>query len=294
MHVGISLEPPQPGADTEFFLRTARNAERLGYDNVLMSGHVLENRGGSALDPLVLLAAIAGGTTRIGLATSILVVPYYQPVILANQAASLDVLSSGRFVLGVGTGWNPDEFQAVGVPIGERGTRMDESLAVLKSLWVGDSVDFEGRFNLLRHATIGTRPLTPGGPPVWVGGASDAALRRALRFGDGWHGSGVDHAGVADVRRRLAALGEAAGRDPDTLRLTTVCFLAPPGIEPTGPVPGRPLGGEHPTAQSVLDDLGRLEDAGISLCSLWMPVAAEHLADALEWVAAEILPAQKR
>jgi probable F420-dependent oxidoreductase len=293
MQFGLSLEPPKPGADKEFFLRTARTAEQLGFDNVTMSGHVLENPGGGALDPLVLLSAIAGATTRIGLTTSILVVPYYHPVILANQTASLDVLSGGRFVLGVGTGWNPDEFQAVGVPIRERGTRTDEYLGVLKSLWVGNPIDFDGRYITLRQATIGTRPATPGGPPVWVGGASDAALRRALRFGDGWHGSGVDHVAVADIRRRLGALGEAVGRDPATLTLTTVCFLAPPGVEPSGPVPGKPLGGERPSVQSVLDDLGRLEGAGISQCVLWMPVDAERITQAMEWVAAEIIPAQK-
>jgi probable F420-dependent oxidoreductase len=292
MHLGISLEPPrwtrQDGADV---LRTARRAEDLGFRYVLMSGHVLDNPLGSALDPLVLLAAVAGATSRIGLATSVLVAPYIHPVVLANQAAALDVLSGGRFVLGVGTGWNPEEFAALGVPLRQRGARTDESLQVMKALWTATPTDFDGRFTSLHQAVGGVAPRTSGGPPVWVGGHSDAALRRALRFADGWHGSGIDHTGVVQVRARLAALGEELGRDPATLELTTVCFLVPPGSAASRQAPGPTLGGPEPTTGSVVEDLGLLREAGVSMCSLWMPLTGEQLAEALDWVAEELMPA---
>jgi probable F420-dependent oxidoreductase len=292
MQLGVSLEPSQwANHDGDLVLHTAQRAERLGFHYVLMSGHVLDNHNGSAMDPLVLLSAVAGATSRIRVATSVLVAPYYNPVVLANQAATLDVVSNGRFVLGVGTGWNPDEFEALGVPLRERGARTDEYLEVMKALWSGAATDYTGRFTSLRQAVGGVLPRTAGGPPVWVGGHSDAALRRALRFADGWHGGGIDHHAAAEVRARLATLGEQIGRDPATLRLTAVCFLTPPGFHQNRPAPGRLLGGPKPTAASVLEEIGLLNEAGISMCSLWMPVAGPQLADALDWIAQEITPA---
>jgi probable F420-dependent oxidoreductase len=291
VQLGISLEPmkwsPQDGG---LVLETVQQAERLGFHYALMSGHTLENRLGAALDPLVMLAAVAGATTRLRIATSVAVAPYYPPVLLANQAAAVDVLSRGRFALAVGAGWNPAEFAAVGVPVSERGVRTDEALRVLKELWSGRPVTLDGRFGSLRDAVGGVLPFTPGGPPLWVGGASDAALRRALRYADGWHGGAVDHREVLAVNGRLARLGEQVGRDPATLELTTVGFLVPPGFVPQRPLPGRPLGGPEPSAERLLEELGLLGEAGISMCSLWMPLSGTQLPDALEWLAGEILP----
>ncbi|WP_231932693.1 LLM class flavin-dependent oxidoreductase [Micromonospora rifamycinica] len=171
-------------------LRAARNAERIGLDHVLLANHVLENPHGAGFDPVVLLAAVAGATTRLGIATSVLVLPYYQPVVLANQLATLDVVSAGRLAVAVGTGWNPQEFSALGVPLRLRGRRTDESLEVMKALWAGTTADLDDRFASLRGARIGVAPYRPGGPPIWVGGHSDAAIRRALPRVQGRSGSG--------------------------------------------------------------------------------------------------------
>jgi probable F420-dependent oxidoreductase len=284
MRFGVSLEPSQPAEA----LAVARDAERLGFDYVLMSTHVLAS-GGSAVDPLVLLSVVAGATTRIGLATSVLVLPYYDPVLLANQTASLDVLSGGRFTLAVGTGWNPDEFAALGVPLVQRGARTDEGLAILRALWSGAPVDLEGKFTTLKQSSIGVQPVTPGGPPVWIGGHSDAALRRALRTGDGWHGAGVDHTAMPEIHRRFAALGEEVGRDPSELDLTTVVFLTPPDFRPAGPLPGPALGGESPTADRLVEEFSLLQEAGVSTVSLWMPLSPEQTPDALAWLAEEVV-----
>lgn len=293
MQLGFSLEPMKwSGKDGGLILEAARKAESLGFGCVLMSGHLLESRNGSAYDPLATLAAVAGATTSVRVASSVAVAPYYPPVLLANQAAAIDVLSGGRFALAVGAGWNPAEFEAVGVPARERGARTDEALRVLRQLWSGDPVTLEGRFGSLRDAA-GVLPATPGGPPLWVGGTSDAALRRALRYGDGWHGGAGNAREVLAVKARLARLGEETGRDPAALDLTTVCFLVPPGFTAQGPVPGSPLGGPEPSAEQLADELGSLGQAGISLCSLWMPLSGAQLPDALEWLAAEILPRLK-
>ncbi|HET6501509.1 MAG TPA: TIGR03619 family F420-dependent LLM class oxidoreductase [Amycolatopsis sp.] len=299
LSLGVSLQPRWPLDDGTSVLRAARHAEDLGFDHVAVGNRLLDSGFGLDTDPLVLLSAVAGATTRLRLLTSVLVVPYYPAVVLANQAATLDVLSRGRLILAVGTGWNPDDFAAVGVPARERGARTDDHLAAAKALWTRRPADFDGTFTTVHAAHLGVPPATPGGPPVWVGGHSDAALRRVLRFGDGWYGSGADAAEVLDVRRRLRDLAANADANADAdadadkadrRTFASAAFLTPPGVPAAVPPPGRPLGGPAPTAASVVDDLGQLAAVGLSACTLWLPVAAEHVGQALEWVAAEVAP----
>ncbi|MEU6665925.1 TIGR03619 family F420-dependent LLM class oxidoreductase [Streptomyces sp. NPDC046727] len=289
LRLGVSLQPRWPLDDGTAVLRAARHAEDLGFDHVAVGNRLLDSGFGLDTDPLVLLSAVAGATRRLRLLTSVLVAPYYPALVLANQAATLDVVSGGRLVLGVGTGWNPDEFDAVGVPLRERGARTDDHLAAAWALWRQRPADFEGPFTTVRAARLGVPPVTPGGPPVWVGGHSDVALRRALRFGDGWYGSGADATEVTGVRRRLRELA-ADTADADRLTLASAAFLTPPGIPSEVPSPGRALGGAAPSAASVADDLGRLAEAGLTAATLWLPVAADHLEKAMEWIAAEVMP----
>lgn len=280
LRIGVAPHRLWPAREEEVdgVLETSRTAERLGFDHVFVSGHALAGETGVTPDPLVTLAAVAGATTRVGLVTSVLVLPLYDPVLLAHQTATLDRLSGGRFTLGVGTGWDQREFEAVGVPFAGRGRRADEQLAAVGALWRDEA-----------EVRLGVRPRTESGPAVWVGGQSDAALRRALRYGDAWHGAGLDAAGLRAVRGRLGALGDAAGRDPRTLGLTAGLSLVPPGFTAAVQAPGRLLGGPDASAESVRDELGALAEAGLSVCSLWLPVATEALPDALGWVAEEIL-----
>ncbi|MDN3262404.1 TIGR03619 family F420-dependent LLM class oxidoreductase [Streptomyces sp. CSDS2] len=288
LRLGVSLQPRWPLHDGAAVLRAARHAEELGFDHVAVGNRLLVSGFGLDTDPFVLLSAVAGATSRLRLLTSVLVAPYYPALVLANQAATLDVISGGRLILGVGTGWNPDEFAAVGVPAGERGARTDDHLGAAKALWTRRPADFDGPFTRLRAAHLGVPPVTPGGPPVWVGGHSDAALRRVVRFGAGWYGSGVDAAEVTDVRRRLRDL--AGAEHADRLTLASAAFLTPPGFPAAVAPPGRPLGGAAPTAASVADDLARLAEAGLTECTLWLPLAAEHVGRAMEWTAAEVTP----
>ncbi|MFD0562229.1 TIGR03619 family F420-dependent LLM class oxidoreductase [Kitasatospora saccharophila] len=292
LRVGVSLQPGWPVGDGRAVLRAAGVAEELGFDHVAVGNRVLASGFGVDADPLVLLGAVAGVTSRVRLLTSVLVVPYYRAVVLANQVATLDVVSGGRLVLGVGTGWNPEEFAAAGVPVRERGARTDDHLGAVRALWEDRPAAFAGRFTEFEGARAGVAPVTAGGPPVWVGGHSEAALRRVLRFGDGWYGTGVDAGQVREVRRRLGELAGSGPGGPDVERLAVAgaVFLTPPGVPVAVEAPGRPLGGAVASAGSVVAELGALAEAGLTDCTLWLPVAAEHLVPAMEWVAAEVVP----
>ncbi len=163
----------------------AREAEALGYQFISTGEHVFFH--GPTGNGLISLAAAAGATERIKLMSTITLVPLYPPALLAKQVASLDVVSNGRFHLGVGVGGEfAKEFEACGVPVNERGARTDEALEVMQRLWTENDVSFEGKFTKLSSLTLMPKPVQQPYPPVWISGRSDAAMRRAARFGSGW------------------------------------------------------------------------------------------------------------
>ena len=163
----------------------AREAEALGYQFISTGEHVFFH--GPTANGLISLAAAAGATERIKLMSTITLVPLYPPALLAKQVASLDVVSNGRFHLGVGVGGEfAKEFEACGVPVNERGARTDEALEVMQRLWTENDVSFEGKFTKLSSLTLMPKPAQQPYPAVWISGRSDAAMRRAARFGSGW------------------------------------------------------------------------------------------------------------
>jgi probable F420-dependent oxidoreductase len=287
VQLGVCLPNPTIQEEHDHFLPAARAADRLGFDSLFVNDHVLRLWDIRFLDPLTAVAVAAGATERIRLGTSVLVVPYRHPVILAHAVASIDVLSGGRFVLGIGAGWADEEFALLGVPRAERGARTDESLEIMRSLWQDGPASFSGRHFAFAEALLGVSPRTPGGPPIWVGGYSPAALRRALRFGQAWHGTNASPDEVARVRQGLDEVAEESGRDPATLGLTTTSMLVPPDLEGTPPEGAILLGG---SADEIVENLGRLGKAGVSTSLLWPRVPPEHAVEALEWIAAEVLP----
>jgi probable F420-dependent oxidoreductase len=307
MRIGVSL--PNVGLDhgKETLLPVAQAAERLGFDSVWVAHHVVlpyeresqypYQRSGTEvamspgmqwLDPIVTLSMIAGVTERVRLGTSVFVLPYRDPVTLASELAALDVISDGRLVFGVGVGWMREEFEAIGVPPDQRGARADEHLAALKTLWTEDPASFEGRFTSFSNIVLATTPRTEGGPPIWIGGNTEPALRRALRHGSGWHGFEVFPEEIPELRERLAALGDELGRDPDELELSTARGLMPPGREEESFIPERRmLGG---SAEQIVDELGQYHEAGVEMVLIQVSLLAPLVPDALEWVAAEVLP----
>ena len=178
--------------------RTVAAAEELGFDSVWTTEHIIVGPEGvdpygRVYDPLVTLGWIAGWTERIGLGTSIVLLPLHNPIHLAKEVATLQELSGGRVTLGVGVGWHKDEFDFMGVEFRGRGRRADEAIRVLRALWSGER-DFDGRYSSFRDATAEPHPSPQ--PEIWVGGSSERAVRRALELGDAWHpsrGSDAEH-----------------------------------------------------------------------------------------------------
>ncbi|MBV1878035.1 MAG: LLM class flavin-dependent oxidoreductase [Pseudomonadales bacterium] len=163
----------------------ARQAEAQGYDYVCAGEHVFFH--GPTGNGLITLAAAAGATEHIRLMSTITLLPLYPAALLAKQVAALDVISGGRFNLGVGAGGEyPKEFEACGVSVKERGSKTDEALEVMLRLWREDKVEFAGRFNQLSGVTLTPKPVQTPNPPIWVAGRSKAAMRRCAQFGDGW------------------------------------------------------------------------------------------------------------
>jgi probable F420-dependent oxidoreductase len=205
----------------------AMRAEELGYHELwafqrLLAGvdQQLAPVYRSVLDPMLALTHAAARTTDIRLGVAVINLPYLSPTYLAKQASTLDVLSGGRFDLGLGTGWSDVEFAATGSDPNPRGRRTEEYLSVLRTLFTGDVSAFDGEFYRVPPSTMAPRPVQPGGPPILLGGTADTALRRAGRIADGWVSSSTTS--LAEVARAVQIIrraAEEAGRDPDAVRI---------------------------------------------------------------------------
>ncbi|HKP19632.1 MAG TPA: TIGR03619 family F420-dependent LLM class oxidoreductase, partial [Gaiellaceae bacterium] len=171
--------------DPAVFREVAARAEELGYDSIWAGDHISYRN--PILDIVVALSTFAAVTERITLGAGIVLLPLRHPSVVAKEFASLDYVSGGRVILGVGVGGEgAKDFEAVGVPVRERGARTDEALRALRALFGEQQASFGGRFFSFDGISIEPRPAQPGGPPLWVGGRSEAALRRAATLGDGW------------------------------------------------------------------------------------------------------------
>ncbi len=221
LRLGIALRSMGPQSRPEMFLACARAAEAAGFDDVWVQDHVAippndaEGSGGRYLDPLTALAWLAGATSRIGLGTGVLNLPYRPPLPTAKAIATLQELSGGRLRLGVGIGWMEPEFRALGIPRSERGRRSDELLAFLQRCFAGDVMEANGQPFLFLPR--------PERPPIYVGGTAPHALERAARFGDGWMPMARDAASlrepIARLRARCSELGRAT---PEVVALTSL------------------------------------------------------------------------
>jgi len=245
MQYGFSPPVSGPLSSPDNLARIAAEGEAIGYDYATISDHVVIPRDieakypysdtgefpgrsrGDRHEQLTAVAFVAGRTSRLRLVTSVTVVPHRPAVLLAKMLATIDVLSKGRLVFGIGAGWMREEFEALGVPpFPERGAVTDEYLNACRELWTNDNPRFEGRYVKFDNILFEPKPLQKPYPPIWVGGESGPALRRTAKLGDGWYPIGTNPQHRLDTMKRfqggverLRRLTREAGRDPSKMAL---------------------------------------------------------------------------
>jgi probable F420-dependent oxidoreductase len=238
LRIGAVFPQTEIGADPAGVREYARGVEELGFDHILAYDHVLgadtASRPGWSgpytsetmfHEVLTLFAYLAAITERVELVTGILILPQRQTVLVAKQAAEVDVLSGGRFRLGIGVGWNPVEFEGLNEDFSNRGARSAEQIAVLKALWTQPVVTFHGKWHTIPAA--GINPLPVQRPiPIWLGGHAEQALQRAARLGDGWMPQTPPNEGAREQVARLRAYTREAGRPEDAVGIEARLSLA--------------------------------------------------------------------
>lgn len=277
MKVGYGIPNNQGVEDPNDLVALAVEAERSGFASVWVrehlfhSSYVAERLGDRPYhDALTVLTAIAGATRTVRLGTSVLVLPWHDPARLGKMVATLDHLSRGRVNLGVGVATTRDEFENLGVDFATRGKRTDEILGALQALWTQETPEFAGQFYRYSGLKFSPKPLQKPYPPLLIGGASPAAYRRVARFGDGWHTLRQSPGQLAEGRREIVSLTEAAGRDASKLHFSLSAPLQFTDTAPSKPVAERTTltGGEDDIAATLraYRDAG-LDEVVISLSS---------------------------
>jgi probable F420-dependent oxidoreductase len=236
MRFGFALPNIGPIGTPENIRNVAQRAEELGYSSLWTIERLLypvrpqtpypASADGSlpesyklVLDPLDALTYAAASTRKINLGTSVLDIPYYNPVVLARRLTTIDVLSSGRLLVGLGLGWSKDEMDATGARMSERGARADEFLQVLKAIWTQDPVEHHGKFYQVPKSFIGPKPVRKPHPPIYMAAFAPAALNRIARLADGRNPVGIPTDGMAQMFAGIKQMASEAGRDPDSLQM---------------------------------------------------------------------------
>jgi probable F420-dependent oxidoreductase len=233
VRVGFFLPQIGPVSAPDAILRVAKAAEGLGYDSLWVTERLLyplkpqtSYYGGPlpepykrVFDPLGTLTFVSTQTSRITLGTSVLDMPYYNPVILARQLTTLDILSEGRLRVGFGQGWSKDEHDAVGTSMKHRGDRADEFLKVLRTIWTTDPAEFHGKYFQLPQSIIQPKPLQKPHPPIYLGGFAPGVLKRAATLTDGWMPVGVQTDALKSMTEQLRTSARSAGRNPADLQI---------------------------------------------------------------------------
>jgi alkanesulfonate monooxygenase SsuD/methylene tetrahydromethanopterin reductase-like flavin-dependent oxidoreductase (luciferase family) len=248
VRLGVNVPNFGPGTNPDVLRRWALTVEGLGFDLLMVSDHiavtpdVAEQYPAPFYEPFTTLSWLAGLTRGIRLGTTVLIVPYRHPLLIARMAANLNDLSGGRLVLGVGVGWAREEFGALGVPFRDRGRLTDEHLLAIRAAWQ-DETDYRS-----------------GHIPLWIGGNSDAALRRAVRLGDAWHPLRFTPGWMAEAAGRLTACAADQGRAAPALMPRIALRLTEAPV--TAPVSGGDRLAGHGTIDQIMADLGQLHSLG--------------------------------
>jgi probable F420-dependent oxidoreductase len=285
---GFSLPGRGPLAGIDVVLKLAEKADALRFDSLFVTDHIVmpassaksvypyttsgQFPGGLAqdyLEPLATLSHLAHATKRAKLGISVLVIPYRNPLLAAKMLATIDVLSKGRVILGAGVGWLREEFEALGAPpFEERGAVTEEYIKLMRAAWTTDPVSFEGKHYSVRDVHVLPKPVQRGGIPVWIGGHTGAAVRRAGAIGDGWHPIGMRPPAMlgpeeyAAKVEELRASARRAGRDPKSITLT---IRVPMEVRSKNT---KAAAGDRPpfqgTAEEIAADIRRYQALGVS------------------------------
>jgi probable F420-dependent oxidoreductase len=307
MDFGLHLPASSASVTPSDLVRFAQQAEALGFYCLTIADHVIVPREisvpypytvdakypgtGYHLEPLMTMGFLAGATRRIRFATSVLIAPYRNPIVTAKMLASLDVLSNGRLIVGVGVGWMKEEFENLQAPdFDQRGNVTDEYIHAFRELWTSDDPQFSGKYCRFSNLLFLPKPVQKPAIPIWIGGHSKQAIRRAARLGDGWHPIG----GVPtiplepeDVKRDMALLAELAreaGRDPASIRVALKGSL----FDREKKIDGRRrrfMG----SAEEIAGDIGDYRTAGVDtmIFDVRRPTINETL-ERMEWMAKEV------
>jgi probable F420-dependent oxidoreductase len=285
LRFGLQLPTYGAGADPHTIVEVASRGEELGFDSVWVNDHVLVPstlpRYAAILEALTTLVWVAAHTERLRLGTSVLILPQRDPILAAKQLATLDVLSGGRVIAGLGAGYVTEEFEFLGASFEQRGKRIEEQIALLRALW-GGAHSFDGETVRFEDALFGPLPPQGAALPIWIGGSSRPAMRRAATLADAWHPAHLDRAALAEKRKEIEEL--AQGRPVGiNLKLRVALWGEPP------PAPGYQMVGD---ATQVRDELGTYASDGLDDFMVVFPnETIEEFREMMEVFAAEVMPA---
>jgi len=307
MDFGLHLPASSANVRAEELVHFAQQAEALGFYCLTVADHVIVPRDisvpypytidgkypgtGYHLETLTTMSFLAGSTKRIRFATSVMIAPYRNPIVTAKMLASLDVLSNGRVIVGLGVGWMKEEFENLKAPPYEdRGEVTDEYIKAFRELWTSDNPTFSGKHCNFSDIVFLPKPVQKPGIPIWIGGHSKQALRRAGQLGDGWHPIGgvptipLEPEDVKKDMETLAAYAEKAGRDPKTIRVALKGSL----FDKEKKIEGRRrrfMG----TAEEIASDIRAYRAAGVDtmIFDVRRPTISETL-ERMEWMAKEV------
>ncbi len=282
MRYGFYLPTRGPLATRDSLAAIVERAEQVGFSSVMVADHIVlptkvdsaypyTVKGnfvsdGDCFEQLSLMAFVAGRSEKLRIVSSVMIVPHRNPVFNAKALATIDVLSGGRVTVGIGVGWMEEEFKALHTAdFKHRGAVTDEYIAIFKTLWSGKPVSFAGRFYSFDEVVCQPAPLQQPGPPIWIGGHSNPALRRVARFGDGWHPVGATAASPLppeEMREKLATIGDlmqAEGRDFAKLQVSYKAPFYDGGAPPKGEERRLFTGG----VDAALGDIATFSDLGV-------------------------------
>jgi probable F420-dependent oxidoreductase len=310
MDFGLHLPASTATVKAEELVRFAQQAEALGFYCLTVADHVIVPRDisvpypytvdgkypgtGYHLETLMTMGYLAGATKRIRFVTSVMILPYRNPIVTAKMLASLDVLSGGRVIVGAGVGWMKEEFETIRTePFEERGKVTDEYIVAYRELWTSDNPSFSGKYCNFSNIVFLPKPVQKPGIPIWIGGHSRQAIRRAARLGDGWHPIGgvptipLEPEDVAKDMSMLREYAEKAARDPKNIRVALKGSLFDREKQIAPGKRRRFIG----SAEEIASDIRAYREVGVDtmIFDVRRPSINETL-ERMEWLAKEVFP----